>query len=130
MKGRKRRRGRGSERERERGMVDHYVFLTRTATPPIIGYDSTTATNVYLREGESVQFCVMLVSGSIPFEFTFQVLINRNFEQPRESKSRLLLQLLVLHSSHVRMCTSYKHVWYQCSLVPAYLLCAHFSRCH
>ena len=111
-------REKGEEREREgeggreREMVDHCVFLTHTATPPVIGYDSTTATNVYLREGESAQFCVMLVSGSIPFEFTFQVLINRNFEQPRESKSRLLL---VLRSSHVRMCTSYEHVWYQCS---------------
>ena len=37
-----------------------------------------------------MEFCVVLVSGNIPFEFSFDVRINRNFEQPRESMSQSL----------------------------------------
>jgi hypothetical protein len=60
-----------------------YFALAHAAPPPTIGYESSTDTNFFLREGESVQFCVVLLSGSIPFEFTFEVQISRSFEQPR-----------------------------------------------
>ena len=73
----------GREGEREREMVNHYFILSRTAPPPTIGYDTSTGRDFFLREGENIQLCVVLLSGSIPSEFTFGVQINRNFEQPR-----------------------------------------------
>ena len=79
------REGRGREGGREGEMVDHHFFLAhiRVAPAPIIGFDSSSDTNLFLREGESVELCVMLMSGSIPSEFTFDVVIFREFEQPR-----------------------------------------------
>ena len=50
-----------------------------------------------------MQLCVVLVSGSIPFEFTFQVEINETVEQPRGGskslyyyKSLLLIEYMVV----------------------------------
>ena len=91
-KGGRERGGREMEREREGvggggGRVNLYnVILSHTAPPPTIGYDTSTGRDFFLREGESIQLCVVLLSGSIPFEFTFEVDISRSFEQPRGRK--------------------------------------------
>ena len=74
----------GGERERGRERDgDHYFFLAHVAPPPTIGFDSSSDTHLFLREGESIELCVMLMSGNIPSEFTFDVVIFREFEQPR-----------------------------------------------
>ena len=46
------------------------------AAPPTIGFDQSNGNQFIIREGESLQLCVVLVSGRIPFEFTFSVDIN------------------------------------------------------
>ena len=83
-------RRRGRKREgggRRREMANLYnVILSHTALPPTIGYDTSNGSDLFLREGESIQLCVVLLSGSIPFEFTFEVEIRRSFEQPRGRK--------------------------------------------
>ena len=89
-----RREGERGERDGERergggggGRVNLYnVILSHTAPPPTIGYDTSTGRDFFLREGESIQLCVVLLSGSIPFRFTFEVDISRSFEQPRGRK--------------------------------------------
>ena len=76
-------------------MVNLYnVILSHTAPPPTIGYDTSTGRDFFLMEGESIQLCVVLLSGSIPSEFIFEVRIDRNFEQSR-GKQWLLFQLHV-----------------------------------
>lgn len=60
-------------------------LLAHSARLPVVGFDSTTASTVYLREGESAEICVVLESGRTQFEFTVQALINRKFEIPRGS---------------------------------------------
>ena len=89
--------GRGRERERERERERDWLIeiesLAYTAPLPTIGFDSSSNTNLFLREGESAQLCVVLLSGSILFEFTFVVRIDKFFEQPR-GKSRLIYQYM------------------------------------
>ena len=78
--------GGGGRRERD----SQPFILSHTALPPTIGFDRSTGSDFILMEGESIQLCVVLLSGSIPFEFTFDVEIRRFFEQPRGRKWLLL----------------------------------------
>ena len=50
------------------------------ADPPTINFEMAGGSNVVIREGESLELCVVLQASRIPFEFLFPVLISRSVE--------------------------------------------------
>lgn len=62
-----------------------YTITQFPAGPPVIGFDQSNGNQFAIREGESIELCVVLESGKIPFEFTFDVDVPRTQGPPGSS---------------------------------------------